>query len=117
MKLPRFLVAAINGALLLPGLAAALPPCAMNGGEPAVAAGEHDCCPPEAAELDRPCCERSHAAPAVPPSSERLDAHALAPSATTVTTVGSHLASRAAVFDPSALPPIDRLAQGCILRI
>ena len=118
MTLPRSLSAALMLALLLPGFAAAVPPCAMKACGPEMAAGEHDCCPPAPAELDTPCCEQSHAAPATPArSAERPDTACAAtasgafaaPAAQPISSV------HATVADGPQSP--DRLALGCILRI
>ena len=120
MTPPRSLAAALVLALLLPGFAAAVPPCAMKTCGPEMAAGDHDCCPPAPAELDTPCCEQSHAAPATPArSAERSDsAVACAPTASAAfAALPAQAISSAHATDAGGLQPPDRLALGCILRI
>ena len=123
MNLARLLAAALVLALLLPGFAAAVPQCAMNAMKPCetvMAAGEHDCCPPAPAELDTPCCEQSHVAPATPArSAERPDtagAFAATASAAFAAPAAQPISSAHATVAGGLQPP-DRLAMGCILRI
>ena len=116
----RSLATALVLALLLPGFAAAAPPCAMKACEMEMTAGDHDCCPPAPAALDTPCCEQSHAAPATPArSAERSDAGPLATAASSATFAVLPPRPLASAHAPATgcLQPLDRLALGCVLRI
>jgi len=120
MKLPvHILTPALAIALLLPGLVAVLPVCAMPDCGPAMVRAEHDCCPAAAATIAAACCKQRLEAPAVPPNLPEPPA-AADPATFTVVTATVPVATQAAGFrTASAGPPLplDSLAQSCILRI
>ena len=104
-------------ALLAPGLASALP-CAPSGCEPASMPVGHECCPPAVTELATPCCEQAAAAPATPArAAERLELASPTASSTAAAPATVVLTAASPPTVALASQPLDRLAQGCVLRI
>ncbi|MEP7012596.1 MAG: hypothetical protein ABJC13_19920 [Acidobacteriota bacterium] len=128
-SLPRVPTLLFAAALLLPGLVAALPVCTMAGCGSAMGArcaGKgHEGCPPGAVKVVRAvkigvaCCQRV-SAPPVNPSKlpERSDAAGSAPARVPDTTaLRPALSAVPQTASTDLLPPLDSLAQSCILRI
>lgn len=112
------LALALTAALLLPGLAVALPACGMDGCGRTAAAAPHGCCPAAGATLAAACCGKLPAPPALAPKGGEGPAAPHAAAADLAAFAPSLTAPGRAPAGPS-LPPrtFDPLDQGCILRI